>query len=43
MGLFTIKNEEIVQLQVSRTRKAGNYHLMNAENPVWICAFDFMK
>lgn len=43
VGLFTIKNEEIVQLQVSRTRKAGNYHLMNAENPVWICAFDFMK
>jgi precorrin-6Y C5,15-methyltransferase (decarboxylating) len=33
--------EEIVQLQVSRAKKAGNYHLMQSENPVWICAFDF--
>ena len=36
-----IKEEEIVQLQVSRAKKAGNYHLMQPENPVWICAFDF--
>ena len=36
-----IKNEEVVQLQVSRAKKAGNHHLMQSENPVWICAFDF--
>ena len=30
---------EIVQLQVSRGRKAGNYHLMTAENPVYIITF----
>lgn len=36
-----IKEEEIVQLQVSRAKKAGNYHLMQSENPIWICAFDF--
>ena len=36
-----IKDEEVVQLQVSRAKKAGNYHLMQSENPVWICAFDF--
>ena len=36
-----IKNEEVVQLQVSRAKKAGSYHLMQSENPVWICAFDF--
>lgn len=36
-----IKEEEVVQLQVSRAKKAGNYHLMQSENPVWICAFDF--
>lgn len=35
------KEEEVVQLQVSRAKKAGNYHLMQSENPVWICAFDF--
>lgn len=36
-----IKEEEVVQLQVSRARKAGSHHLMQSENPVWICAFDF--
>lgn len=41
LSLYQVKNEEIVQLQVSRTRKAGNHHLLQAENPVWICAFDF--
>lgn len=38
---FSIKNEEVVQMQVNRAKKAGNYHLMQAENPVLICAFDF--
>lgn len=38
---YPIKEEEIVQVQVSRARKAGRYHLMQAENPVWICAFTF--
>lgn len=30
---------EIVQLQISRGRKAGSYHLMTAENPVYIITF----
>lgn len=38
-----IENEEIVQVQISRAKKAGAHHLMRAENPVWICAFDFRK
>lgn len=33
--------EDIVQLQVSRAKKMGNYHLMQSENPVWICSFCF--
>ncbi|MGN0349306.1 MAG: precorrin-6A reductase [Roseburia sp.] len=41
LSLNQIENEEIVQIQVSRAKKAGRYHLMQAENPVWICAFDF--
>lgn len=41
LSLYQIKNEEILQLQVSRAGKAGSHHLMRAENPVWICAFDF--
>lgn len=36
-----VAEEEIVQVQVSRCRRAGEYHLMQAENPVWICAFRF--
>ena len=38
-----IAEEEVVQLQVSRAEKTGNYHLMRAENPVWICAFDLRE
>lgn len=41
LTLYPIENEEIVQMQVSRAKKAGKHHLMQAENPVWICAFDF--
>ncbi len=41
LSMFPIQNEEIVQMQVSRAKNAGVYHLMQAENPVWICAFDF--
>lgn len=38
---FPMKEKEMVQIQVSRTRQAGAYHLMQAENPVWVCAFTF--
>ncbi|MDE6318795.1 MAG: precorrin-6Y C5,15-methyltransferase (decarboxylating) subunit CbiT, partial [Lachnospiraceae bacterium] len=38
-----IKEEEVVQLQVSRAKKAGNHHLMQSENPVWICVFEFRE
>lgn len=38
---FPVEDEEIVQIQLSRSRTAGKYHLMQAENPVWICAFNF--
>ena len=41
LRVFPVKGEEIVQLQVSRAREVGNYHLMQAENPIWICSFDF--
>ena len=27
---------DMVQVSVTRTRKAGSYHLMDAQNPVWI-------
>lgn len=37
---FPVENEEILQLQISRTEQAGQYHLMKAENPVMLCSFD---
>ncbi len=38
---FGIKDAEIIQVQVNRVRETGRYHLMQAENPVWVCAFDW--
>lgn len=32
---------EVIQMQVSRAKKAGGYHLMQAENPVYIWSFYF--
>lgn len=40
-SMYRIENVEILQMQVNRAKLAGQYHLMQAENPVWICAFDF--
>lgn len=39
LRIFETEDAEIVQIQVNRAREAGSYHLMRAENPVWICAF----
>lgn len=43
LSSFPVQKEEIVQMQVSRAKNAGTYHLMQAENPVWICAFEFYE
>lgn len=32
MSAYDVKNEDIVQLQVSRSKQIGHYHLMQAEN-----------
>lgn len=43
LSFYPVENEEIVQIQVSRSRRAGTYNLMQAENPVWICSFNFRE
>lgn len=43
LSMYSVKNQEIVQIQASRAKKAGQYHLMQAENPVWICSFQFAQ
>ena len=30
---------EMVQIQASRSHEVGAYHLVKAENPIWIAAF----
>lgn len=40
---YPVEHEEMVQMQVSRTKVAGRYHLMQAENPVWVCVFTFCE
>ena len=41
LSVSSIQNVDVVQMQVSRAKSVGSYHFMQAENPVWICAFDF--
>ena len=36
---YGIQDEEILQISVTGVRKAGEHHLMNAQNPVWIFTF----
>ena len=36
-----ITDLEIIQVQVSRAKTVGGYHLMQGENPIYICSFDF--
>ena len=40
---FRVTEEEVVQVQVNRMKPVGSYHLMQAENPVWICSFRFQE
>lgn len=38
---FNVADMETVVVQVSRLRKLGSYHMPKAENPVYICCFEF--
>jgi precorrin-6Y C5,15-methyltransferase (decarboxylating) len=38
-----LKEQEVISLSVSRSRPVGQYHLMQAENPIYIAAFTFSK
>lgn len=43
LSAYPIANEDIVELQINRSKVIGKYHMMQAENPVWICSFDFRE
>ena len=36
---YGIENERIIMMSVSEAKKAADYHLMTAQNPVWIFSF----
>ncbi len=39
MEEYEVSDDEIVQISVTGVRKAGDHHLMSAQNPVWIFSF----
>ncbi len=39
MNEAKVSDDEIVQISVTGVRKAGEHHLMSAQNPVWIFSF----
>ena len=38
-----ITDLEIISIQVSRAKQIGEYQLMQGENPIYICSFDFTE
>ena len=38
---YPLAEKEIIQMQVSRAKEVGAYHLMQAENPIYIVSFTF--
>ncbi len=38
-GSIVVRDFSIVSVSAVRTREVGSYHMMQAENPVWICSF----
>lgn len=41
LSSYPVYDTEFVQLQVSRVKELGVYHMMQAENPIFVCAFNF--
>ena len=40
---FRVTEQEVIQISVSRAKTAGKYHLMQAENPVYLMSFQFRE
>lgn len=38
---YPLAEKEIIQVQTSRAKEVGAYHLMQAENPIYIVSFTF--
>ena len=42
-GDYKIDNYDMVMMQVSHSSKVGFHNMMKADNPIWICSFDFVE
>ncbi|MBE5958614.1 MAG: precorrin-6Y C5,15-methyltransferase (decarboxylating) subunit CbiT [Lachnospiraceae bacterium] len=40
---FTVSDFDVVNVSITKTEKLGNYHMMRAQNPVYICSFKGRK
>lgn len=40
---FPVEDFKMIQVAVTRTKQVGNYHMMQGENPIWICSFQFRE
>lgn len=40
---FSVTDDEVVQVSVSKSKKIGNYHMMQANNPVFVFSFTFAE
>ena len=40
---YPTEQVQLVQVQASRAKELGRYHLMQAENPVLIASFDLLS
>lgn len=38
---FPVTGDEVIQVAISKAKKNGNYHMMQAANPVFIFSFNF--
>lgn len=38
---YMVEDYEVVQVQINRARIVGNYNMMQGENPIFVCSFNF--
>lgn len=40
---FPVKDFQMIQAAITRTGQVGDYHMLQGENPIWICSFEFRE
>ena len=37
---YPIKNDEIVQVNIAKSKVVGSYHMMTGQNPIYVVSFE---